>query len=185
MQFVTSVSPRFREPPHLEPFVQLLELADRQSVKAVCSVPPRHFKTETIKHAIVRMLLRNPSLRIIYAGYSQTYAEKKSREIRELALRAGVPISDDASSRKDWRTGVGDGGLWATSIGGPITGEGADVEVIDDPVKDRATAESAVERAKLWDWCREVAFTRLEPEGSCFLIQTRWHVDDPAGQLQR
>lgn len=184
MQFIPKLSPRFHEPRHLAPFVEVFEAIRRGEEKhAVCSVPPRHEKTETTKHALAWLLLDNPALRVGYVTYSQTFSEKKSREIRELYQRAGGALDGNASSRRDWRTGVNDGGVWATSIGGPITGEGFDVLVFDDLVKDRATAESAVEREKLWDWYRDTAFTRLEPSGSEVAIGTRWHVDDIGGRL--
>ncbi len=66
---------------------------------------------------------------------------------------------------------------------GPITGKGADVLVIDDPVKNAEEAYSPVQREKLWEWYQSTAFTRLEPNGAIILVMTRWHEDDLAGRL--
>jgi predicted phage terminase large subunit-like protein len=184
MSFIPKLTQRFTEPRHLAPFVELFEAVRAgESVRGVCSVPPRHEKTETTKHAIAWLLLNNPALRICYTTYAATPAEKRGREIRDLYLRAGGTILDDANSKKDWRTGTEDGGLWSTSICGPITGEGFDLLIIDDPVKDRASAESAIEREKIIDWFNDTAFTRLEPDASCIEIGTRWHVSDLGGHL--
>jgi predicted phage terminase large subunit-like protein len=73
--------------------------------------------------------------------------------------------------------------MLATGVGGPLTGHGVDVLIVDDPVKNRAEAESAVHREKAWDWFNDVAFTRLEPNASWIVNMARWHQDDLAGRL--
>lgn len=55
--------------------------------------------------------------------------------------------------------------------------------MVDDPVKDRADAESAVMRERTWDWFNDVAYTRLEPNASAIVVHTRWHPDDLIGRL--
>jgi predicted phage terminase large subunit-like protein len=66
-----------------------------------------------------------------------------------------------------------------------VTGFGANLLVIDDPVKNRAQAVSETFRRRVWDWYKDDLYTRLEPDGSIVLIQTRWHEDDLAGRLLR
>ena len=68
---------------------------------------------------------------------------------------------------------------------GGVTGFGAGLIVIDDPVKSRAEAESQTYRDNIWDWFNDDLYTRLEPDGAIILIQTRWHEDDLAGRLLR
>ena len=68
-------------------------------------------------------------------------------------------------------------------VGGPITGRGADLLIIDDPVKSAEEADSETYRNRAWDWYRATAYTRLEPEGALLLIMTRWHEDDLAGRI--
>lgn len=113
-------------------------------------------------------------------------ALKKSREIRQLYQRAGGVVIEDANTLADWRTtdtGTDDGGLWATSVGGPITGEGFDLIIIDDAVKSRALAESGVEREKQLDWYRDTLSTREEPGASTIVLGARWTTGDLAGHL--
>ncbi len=186
MDYVPAISPRFRRPLHLAPLVEAFERTEREPVHAVGSVPPRHMKTETIKHGIVRRLRQNPRTRIAYVTYAASFALKKSREIRQLYQRTGGRVVEDANTLADWRTtdtGTDDGGLWATSVGGPITGEGFDLIIIDDPVKSRALAESGVEREKLIDWYRDTLSTREEPGASTILLMARWTPGDLAGHL--
>ena len=184
MGFVPALTPRFSEPRHLAPFVDAFErIGSGESLECVVSAPPRHGKTETLKHALVWLLLSNPDTRIAYVTYSQIYSEKRSREIRDLYIRAGGNVEPESMSRRDWRTSADGGGLWATSPGGPLTGEGFDVVLIDDPVKDRASAESGIEREKLIEWFKDTLYTRREPGGSVVVTMTRWHVADLAGHL--
>ena len=129
------------------------------------------------------LLGSHPDRQLAYVSYASTFAEDKSRKARQIAQAAGVPISALAWARKNWRTGVADGGVWATAIAGPMTGQGFHLMVIDDPVKDRVTAESATLRQQHYDWFNDVAYTRLEPTGACLVVQTRWHPDDLAGRL--
>ena len=71
----------------------------------------------------------------------------------------------------------------AAGVGGGITGEGADILIIDDPVKNNEEAESEVYRAKTFQWYQTTARTRLQPDGAVILIMTRWHKADLAGML--
>ncbi len=71
----------------------------------------------------------------------------------------------------------------AAGVGTAITGRGADVALIDDPVKDRQEADSDTFRKRAWDWYTSTLYTRLMPGGAVVLIQTRWHEDDLAGRL--
>ncbi len=66
-----------------------------------------------------------------------------------------------------------------------MTGFGADLIIVDDPVKGREEAGSELCREKLWNWFNDDLSTRLEPGGAIILIQTRWHEDDLAGRLLR
>ena len=87
-----------------------------------------------------------------------------------------------ARSVAEWETGGG-GTVRAVGVGAGIAGFGAGLVVIDDPVRNRADAESETYRDKVWDWFNDDIYTRLEPNAAIILIQTRWHEDDLAGRL--
>jgi len=88
----------------------------------------------------------------------------------------------------DWRAAdlgrTAAGGVYcAGGVGGPITGRGADIGLIDDPVKSRESADSEIIRDKTWDWYVNDFYTRLHPGAAVIVITTRWHDDDLAGRL--
>ena len=67
--------------------------------------------------------------------------------------------------------------------GGAITGKGADIVIIDDPIKNDAEANSETIRDNIREWFKSTVFTRLEPDASIIMIMTRWHEDDICGSL--
>jgi predicted phage terminase large subunit-like protein len=91
-------------------------------------------------------------------------------------------LDPDSQSAEAWLT-TGGGGFVAAGVGGGITGKGAHILVIDDPVKNREDAESQNNREANWDWYTSTAYTRLAPGGGVLVILTRWHDDDLAGRL--
>lgn len=86
------------------------------------------------------------------------------------------------NTASEWET-PGGGVVRVVGVGGGVAGFGAGLIVIDDPVRNRADAESEAYRERVWDWFNDDIYTRLDPRGSIILIQTRWHEDDLAGRL--
>lgn len=84
-----------------------------------------------------------------------------------------------------------DGGMTAVGVGGSITGRGGELLIVDDPVKDRKTADSATQRQDLWEWWSDVFLTRRNPwppdnpDGlaKVIVIMSRWHTDDLMGRI--
>jgi hypothetical protein len=184
VDFIPALSPRFMRTTHLAPLADIFQrIAAGERVRAVVSVPPRHSKTEHLLHGIAWLLVQNPAMQVAYASYAGRIAEKKSRRARDLARKAGVPIAHDSQARADWRTGVEEGGCWATSVDGPITGEGFNVAILDDLMKGRAESESEATRRRAHEWLTSDVLTRIEPGGSVVLSLARWHPDDPAGVM--
>jgi len=89
---------------------------------------------------------------------------------------------DSGTAASDWALDNGNAYV-AAGVNGGVTGLGASVFLVDDPIKDRKQANSAVYRESLKDWFKEVALTRLTPNGSIVIIMTRWHHDDLVGWL--
>ena len=73
----------------------------------------------------------------------------------------------------------------AAGVGGPITGHGARLGIIDDPFENWEQAQSPTIRDKVWEWWRTTFRTRIWEDGAIVLIMTRWHEDDLAGRLLR
>jgi hypothetical protein len=171
-------------PAHVRLIAEKIEAAAvGDELRLVIAMPPRHGKTETLLRAFAWLLSRDPSSTMAYATYGADLARSKSRSARRYARDAGVQLASDSASVTEWRTSAG-GGLLATGAGGPLTGQGINrLLVIDDPIKNRQEAESALIRDRTWDWFTDVAFTRLEPGASAIVVATRWHPDDLSGRL--
>lgn len=167
-----------------------LERIDYGEIKRLMIfVPPRNGKSEIGSILFPAWILgKHPDKEIITASYSADLAQDFGYKTRNLV--AGneyqqlfrTKLRDDSKSKAKWLTEEG-GGYTAVGVGGAITGRGADILIIDDPIKNREEAESQVIRDKIWGWYTSTAYTRLEKGGSIILILTRWHKDDLAGRL--
>lgn len=184
LDWVPLMSPTFQRPEHLTQLAEVLVRSQFEPIYATIAVPPRHSKTETIVHSIPWRLLRDPTCEIAYCTYEANLAYSKSRRMREIAEQVGVKLKHGSKGVQEWQTSEG-GKVIATGVGGPITGKGAKLLIIDDPLKNREEAESTVIRQKIWDWFTSTALTRVEPGGSVIVCHTRWHDDDLIGRIKR
>lgn len=132
----------------------------------------------------------NPDHDIINVGYNLDLPLSFSRKVRSLlrdtryhTLFPQTRLRSDTQSAEQWATTAG-GGYIASGVGGGITGKGAHVLTIDDPIKNQKDAESLNVRNDLWDFYQSTAMTRLAPGGGVLLIETWWHDNDLAGRLQ-
>ena len=166
------------------------QVANKESPRLMLFMPPRHGKSTLASVAFPAWHLgRHPNHEFISCSYSGSLAMNFSRKVRQL-LREPVyknvfeksRLDKDSQSIESWQTTQG-GGYVAAGVGGGITGKGAHVMVIDDPVKNREDAESDNNREATWDWYTSTAYTRLSPGGGILVILTRWHDDDLAGRL--
>jgi predicted phage terminase large subunit-like protein len=73
--------------------------------------------------------------------------------------------------------------MHTAGVGGPLTGRGGDVSIIDDPVKNAEEAQSKRYREKNWDWYKSTFESRCEPKGMKILMATRWHHEDLLGKV--
>lgn len=153
-----------------------------RSRRLMIFMPPRHGKSETVTVRYTAWRIeRERTLKVILGCYNQRLANRFSRNIRRIAEER-IPLAKDRRAADEWETPEG-GGVRAAGVGAGVTGFGASLIVIDDPVKSRAQAESVIYRDNVWDWFNDDLYTRLEPNGAIILIQTRWHEDDLAGRL--
>ncbi len=155
--------------------------------RLIVSMPPRHGKSEFISHYFpVWYLNQFPERRIILASYEADFASSWGRKVRNTIAdnfhQLDVVVSKDSSAANRWDTTEG-GGMVTAGVGGPITGRGADLLIIDDPVKNSEEANSPTIRQKVWEWWTSTAYTRLEPGGVVIIVMTRWHPEDLAGKL--
>ena len=152
-------------------------------------MPPRHGKSEfASKYFPAWYLGRNPDKRVILAGYGAQFASEWGRKVRGLIEEHGerffgITIRSDSRAVDQWLIADHDGSMHTCGIGGPLPGRGADLVIIDDPIKNAKEANSETYRNSTWEWYTSTAYTRLEPGGAVILIMTRWHEDDLAGRI--
>jgi predicted phage terminase large subunit-like protein len=152
-------------------------------------MPPRHGKSETISRRVPAWFLDLwPDKRVMLASYNAPFARTWSRKVRNDLIQAGreslvrVRVSPTSRRANEWETTAG-GGMIASGVGGEFTGRGADLLIIDDPVKNAEEANSETVRENQWDWYQTTAATRLEPGGITVIVMTRWNEDDLVGRL--
>lgn len=190
-----ALDPTTRQTPALDIIDRtLVDVEAGRLNRAIISMPPQEGKSERTTHyGALWMLHRNPNLRIGIVSYGERIARRFSMKIRnDIAVFNGrggnvdlnLYLRRDSKAAGEWLLAHPHrGSMYATGIGGALTGQPVDVLFIDDPVKDFAAAESEFQSAAAWDWWDAVARPRLAPGAPVILIQTRWHELDLAGRL--
>ena len=134
---------------------------------------------------------RNPDHSVVTATYAQDLADDFGRKVKNqiedssfCQIFDGVGLADDSKSVKRFHVVEDEveipggfehtlkqrGAFYAVGVGGPLTGRGANLLLIDDPVKNRAEADSEIARKTTKDWYTSTAYTRLMPGGRIVII---------------
>lgn len=169
----------------------LEEVEAGRILRLIITFPPRMGKSELTSRRLPAWFMgRDPYRHLMFGTYNQPFAEDFGRDVRNIlkssefglvfphvSLRKGEAASDRLKTEQ--------GGLAVfVGRGGSSTGRGADLLIIDDPLKDRSEANSEATRKELWDWFNDTMSTRLMSDtGAIIIIQTRWHEDDLVGRL--
>lgn len=152
--------------------------------KLMISTPPRHGKSQCVTIPLpVYYLAKNPQAKIILASYNQTLADKFSGKCRTLALSANLELHPTKRQRNDWETTEGGGVRAVGAITAGIAGYGADLMLVDDPVRNRKDANSVKIMEDLYHWYTDDIYTRLEQDVKMVMIATRWHENDLFGRI--
>jgi predicted phage terminase large subunit-like protein len=182
---------RWVDAPHLDLINEaLMRIARGDLLRLMVNLPPRHGKSELISRYFPAWYLGTfPDRRVILCSYEADFAAQWGRRARDvleefgLLFRDRVRVDQTSSAADRWDLKGHQGGMITAGVRGPITGKGADVLIIDDPVKNAEEAASPTYREAAWEWYKSTAYTRLEPGGAIILIQTRWHEEDLSGKL--
>lgn len=175
----------------------------KRSPRLIITMPPRSGKSELVSRRFPAYVFgRYPDCQVIATSYSADLSQRFNRDVQRIIddekYREVFPETTLNGSRvkvdsrgsyirtSDLFEIVGHTGAYRScGVGGGITGQGADILIIDDPIKDRAEANSATVRQSIWDWYTSTAYTRLSPGGGVIVMATRWHVDDLIGRLTK
>ena len=201
LDFSFQAMPGYIAGDHLLRLIDCLHDVEQGKLKRLAVfMPPRYGKSKTISQIFpCWMLGKHPDIQIVQAGYAYSIAIEHSRHARDMFVSPNVRsvfpqvihspqregqryVAVERQAAHEWGTTQG-GRYFAVGIGGGLTGRGADIAIIDDPVKNREDAESANMRAKTLDWYRSTLYTRLSSNGAIILVMTPWHPEDLGGVL--
>jgi predicted phage terminase large subunit-like protein len=167
----------------------LERILDGKLKRLMVFMPPRHGKSQTITESFPSYFNgKNPNKRTIVVSYGDELAREFGRKNKQKIDEFGKELFDielDKSNHSATNYSIKDniGGAFYTGIMGGITGRGADLLIIDDPIKTRQEAESETYRNRVYEEYQSSLTTRLMPNGSIIIILTRWHYDDLAGRI--
>jgi hypothetical protein len=195
LRYIPFVTPEYVAPVALAPICALFDRIMRgEQVFACIQAPPRHGKSHVLFHGVARLLRWRPRTRVGYVSYNEIIAAQQSREAWQVAARAGVVFEspakhggvrvDPSASVRHWQTAAG-GGFQAVGRHGGIVGTGVDLLISDDPIKERAEAESPAFRDSVWQAFTDSQFTRREPGASVLVCHQRWNDDDLIARVLR
>ncbi len=169
---------------------KLQEVREGGTKRLVVNVPPRHLKSLAASVALPAWLLgHDPALAIVNVTYGQDLSDKVARDCRAVMASEWYQSlfpTRLASPRPPFHElATTEGGFrLATSVGGVLTGRGADVILIDDPLKP-TDAMSESRRRAANDWFDSTLYSRLndKTKGAIVIVMQRLHEDDLTGYV--
>src|SRR6185312_3501262 len=177
---------------HLEIMAEELDLCRTgKTRRLIINLPPRSLKSHCASVAFPAWILgHNPSAQIICASYAQDLADKHAIDCRALMsssfyrqLFPATCLSPEKRAVADFLT-TARGCRKATSVGGVLTGRGADFIIIDDPLQpDKALSDAR--RNAVNDWYDNTLCSRLNHKltGCIVIVMQRLHEDDLVGHV--
>jgi predicted phage terminase large subunit-like protein len=177
---------------HIDAIADALEQCRTGKLRRlIINVPPRSLKSHMTSISFAAWLLgHNPAAQIICASYAQDLADKLAADCRSLMatewyqdLFRSTRLAARRSALHDFTT-TEKGSRLATSVGGVLTGRGADFIIIDDPLKPEE-AVSETQRNAVNNWYNSTLVSRLNDQrtGCIILIMQRLHEDDLVGHV--
>ncbi len=155
----------------------------------VLNLPPQHGKSISITESLPSWYLgKNPDAGVIVLAYGDDLAQRFGRRNKEKIEKYGkiifnIDVSKNKSANDDFEIEGHKGRMITRGVMAGVTGNPAKLLIIDDPVRTREDAYSAVTREKLWQEWQSSVKTRLSNGAKVIVIMTRWHDDDLAGQI--
>lgn len=179
----------YRRYRHVEVMEQAILDTIATGGRLILSASVRHSKSETAsKWTPAWFLGRYPDKRVILAGHEADFAARWGRAARDILTEHGpdvfgVKVSRRSEAANRWDIDGHAGGMLTIGVGGSPIGRGADLMIVDDPVKSYEDAMSPLKRQRVKEWWTGTMASRVEPGGAVILIMARWHEHDLAGWL--
>lgn len=169
---------------------ELERIRSGENDRLMILIPPRSLKSHTASVAFPAFMLgHHPGAQIICVSHGQELADKLAADCRALMTSRfykdvfRTRLTSERSAVEELKT-TRRGFRYATSVGGPLIGRGADILIIDDPLKPE---EALSRRAREFvnGWYEQTLLTRLNDKktGRIVLIMQRLHEDDLVGHI--
>lgn len=165
--------------------------------KLMINIGPRLGKSYSMSGFEQWALGRRPDSRIISVSYNEILSTRFGKGVRDgisetkvdpdypifADVFPGVRIKDGDAASQIWALEGSYFSFLSTGFGGTITGVGASIGVIDDPVKNHIEANNEAVLDGQWQWYRDTFLSRIEEGGIIIIIMTRWSTRDLCGRL--
>lgn len=156
----------------------------------IIKTPPQHGKSMTITESFPSWYLgRFPRNRVILASYNDDTAKRFGRKNIEKVEQFGTTLFGLEKgyiwTTTEFELSNGWGRVISRGVMSGITGNPANLLIIDDPIKNREEADSETYRGKLWAEWQNTLKSRLAAGAKVIVIMTPWHEDDLAARLGR
>lgn len=155
----------------------------------VIDTPPQHGKSQTITETLPSWYFGHfPRNKVIEISYSEDFAERFGRRNKQKiaeygGLLFGIELADSPCASTEFELSNHTGGMISRGIMSGVTGHGANLMIIDDPVKTQEEADSNSRQSKIWNEWLSSFTSRLAPHAKVIIIMTRWSENDLVGHL--
>lgn len=159
--------------------------------RLLITAPPQTGKSHLVSEIFPSYWFgKRPNDSIILSSYADTLARDKGLKARDIITSVEyqevfpeIKVREDKQARNDWEIENRRGEFYSAGVGSGITGRGALLGLIDDPLKDWEEGQSKTIKEKVWDWYESTFRTRIREGGAIILIMTRWAKDDLFGRI--
>jgi hypothetical protein len=186
-QFAQVMRPEFKFAPHQLLVANALTRVAHGEIKRLLVVaPPRSGMSDIVSRLFpAYCLYLNPFKKMALATYDLDYSKSMSNAARDIYKPVSEGKASLEESPRKWRTPEG-GFLLASSVGGPLTGTGFELGIIDSPFRNPYSDSKAQERCHEWfdtAWMTHVLPEKDEPSGSLVVLETRTDANDLTGHI--
>ena len=168
---------------------KLKDMEDGKIKRLMVFLPPRSSKSVICSKLFPAWYIgRNPSHEILTVSHSDQLSSDFGRSVRDIVnteefqkIFRGVHLRSDVRAAGKWKTNQ-NGTYYAAGVRSQIAGRGAHMAILDD-VMSEEDAFSDAGRRYIKEWYPAGLRTRIMPNGSILIINTRFHYDDLCGWL--
>ena len=175
---------------HIEVISEKLKQLESGEIKRLMVfLPPRSSKSVICSKLFPAWYIgRNPEHEILTVSHSDQLSSDFGRSVRDVVdseefqnIFKGVKLRTDVRAAGKWKTNQG-GSYYAAGVKSQIAGRGAHIAILDD-VMSEEDSYSEAGRRYVKEWYPAGLRTRIMPNGSILIINTRYHYDDLCGWL--